>query len=142
MHRQDETGRCLCGAVKYQGLGERGRVHLCHCPDCVRWVGGPFMGLRFEDGVAVTDPAAVDWYQSSAWGERGFCKTCGAALFWRLRDDHRITIVTAGSLDRNDALEPIAEHIFVDRKPSWYDFADDAPCLTAEEFMARMQEQA
>lgn len=42
-------------------------------------------------------------------------------------------------MDRNDALEPIEEHIFIDRKPPWYDFADDAPRLTAAEFMEHMQ---
>ncbi len=141
MSKLDKTGQCLCGAVKYEGLGERGRVHLCHCPDCVRWIGGPFMGLLFADGVTVADPAAVNWYQSSDWGERGSCRTCGTALFWRLRGNHQTTIVTAGSLDRNDALEPIEEHIFIDKKPPWYEFADDAPRLTAAEFMARMQGQ-
>ena len=139
MSQQDKTGQCLCGAVKYEGLGERGRVHICHCPDCVGWTGGPLMGLQFANGVAVSDPAAVNWYKSSAWAERGSCKTCGSALFWRLRSDHNIVVVSAGSLDGKDALEPLEEHIFIDKKPPWYEFADDAPRLTGAEFMARLQ---
>lgn len=134
------SGQCLCGAVKYEGQGERGRVHLCHCRDCVRWTGGPFMGLQFSEGIQIADPEAVNWYQSSEWGERGSCKTCGTTMFWRLQEDHTITIVTAGSLDEKDTMEPIEEHIFVDHQPAYYEFAGDAPRVTAAEVFARLQE--
>ena len=99
------------------------------------------MALHFSDGVRITDPAAVNWYQSSEWAERGSCKNCGTTLFWRLQSDHGMTVVTAGSLDRNEELEPIEEHIYIDKKPPWYDFADDAPRLTSQEFLARLQGQ-
>ncbi len=141
MNQQDKTGQCLCGAVKYEGLGKRGRVHVCHCGDCIGWTGGPLMAVQFAQGVAVSDPAAVNWYKSSARAERGSCKICGSALFWRLRSDHNMVAVTAGSLDRIDALGAIEEHIYIDKKPPWYEFSDDAPRLTGAEFFARLQEQ-
>ncbi len=134
------TGHCLCGAVTYEGQGERGRVHLCHCSDCVRWTGGPFMGLQFSDGLTIKT-GDVNWYDSSDWGERGSCSKCGSTLFWRLKQDHKITIVTAGSLDDTSDLEPIEEHIFIDHKPDYYDFAGDVPRLTGAEVFARLQEQ-
>ena len=141
MNNSKWSGQCHCGAVKYEGMGKRPSVHSCHCPDCVRWVGGPFMALHFTEGVEIIDPASVNWYQSSDWAERGSCMNCGTALFWRLRSDHGLTVVAAGSLDRNEKLKPIEEHIYIDKKPPWYDFADDAPRLTGAEFFARMQEQ-
>ena len=114
-------------------------MHSCHCADCLRWVGGPFMALHFPAGVKIVEPSTVNWYQSSDWAERGSCGHCGTALFWRLRSDHGMTVVSAGSLDQNEELDPIEEHIYIDKKPPWYDFADDAPRLTAAQFMARIQ---
>jgi len=39
------------------------------------------------------------------------------------------------------ALGAIEEHIYIDKKPPWYEFSDDAPRLTGAEFFARLQEQ-
>lgn len=97
------------------------------------------MALHFPAGVKIVEPSTVNWYQSSDWAERGSCGHCGTALFWRLRSDHGMTVVSAGSLDQNEELDPIEEHIYIDKKPPWYDFADDAPRLTAAQFMARIQ---
>lgn len=131
------TGRCLCGAVAYTGRGERGRIHVCHCTDCRRWTGGPFLGVQFAEGVAIDDPGAVSWYGSSEWAERGSCRTCGTTLFYRLRAAPDDLSVTAGSLDDASGIGGIEEHIFIDSKPSYYDFADGAPRITGAEVFAR-----
>ena len=131
-----KSGKCLCGAVTYQGIGEHKGVQVCHCTDCVRWTGGPFMALQFSGGADIEGP--VNWFKSSEWGERGSCATCGTAMFWRLQDGRMLTI-TAGSLDDKESLAPIAEHIFIEQKNDYYEFADDAPRLTGAELMARAQ---
>jgi hypothetical protein len=132
------TGHCLCGAVAYAGKGERGAIHVCHCAACVRWTGSPFMGLKFSDGIGIANPGAVNWYKSSDWAERGSCRACGTTLFWRSRGNPADIIVTAGSLDDRD-LGAIEEHIFIDSKPHYYDFRDDAPPVTGAEVFARFQ---
>lgn len=124
------AGRCLCGAVAFTGIGEPGPVSCCHCRDCARWNGGPLMAVSFAGGFHIEGP--VRWYQSSEWGERGSCATCGSALFWRMRDGSA-TNVSVGALDDPSAFGPIDSHIFIDSKPATYDFADDAPRLTAQE---------
>jgi hypothetical protein len=133
----EKTGRCLCGKTSYAGKGERGEIHACHCADCRRWTGGPFLGLQFSEGVAIDDPDQVNWFESSAWAARGSCRTCGTTLFYRLAAAPENLIVTAGSLDDASDLGAIGEHIFIDSKPPYYDFAGDAPRITGAELFAR-----
>ncbi len=129
------TGHCLCGAVAYTGKGEQ-HMHVCHCTNCTRWSGGPFIGLRFADGIEITTPDAVNWFASSEWAERGGCKTCGGAIFYKLKAEAAPQVVSAGSLDVTPAIA-IGEHIFIEEKPAYYDFADDAPRVTGAEVFER-----
>jgi hypothetical protein len=133
-----KTGHCLCGAVLYRASGEA-HLHVCHCSNCTRWSGGPYIGARFDGGIEIANPDAVTWYASSQWAERGSCKACGGAMFYRFRQDPLQVIVSAGSLDAADPGVGISEHIFIDEKPSYYDFAGDAPRLTGAEVLARFQ---
>jgi hypothetical protein len=133
------TGRCLCGAVTYEGKGERGEIHVCHCESCRRWSGGPAICVSFSGGFDIADPEAVLWFQSSEWAERGSCRSCGSTLFYRLTGDTPYMNVSAGSLDQQDGLGTIHEHIYADAKPSYYEFADGAPRTTGAEFVARFQ---
>jgi hypothetical protein len=127
------TGRCLCGAVTYEGSGAIHGPHVCHCRQCARWGGGPAIGLEFSEGIQFQGP--VKWYRSSEWAERGFCSECGSTIFYRLVDGS-VFSVGAGSVDDQSALHAIGQHIFVDSKPGYYDFADNSPRLTSDEFLA------
>ncbi|MEM6913729.1 MAG: GFA family protein [Pseudomonadota bacterium] len=126
------TGRCLCGAVSYEAYGNLNSVQPCHCTDCQRWSGGPFMGVEPE---TITINGDVTWYKSSEWAERGFCPQCGSTLFWRLQNGGHLTFA-AGTLDDSSALAGIREHIFVDHQPRYYDFKDEAPRKTGTEVIA------
>lgn len=129
------NGRCLCGAIEMQGLGEAS-VASCHCEMCQRWHGGPSLSANFVDGIQITKGEDnVGWYKSSDWAERGFCKTCGSTLFYRLLDGGMI-MGESGSFDMPKGLK-ITEHYFIDEKPDYYDIADDAPQLTGAEVFAK-----
>ncbi|MBU6371876.1 MAG: GFA family protein [Alphaproteobacteria bacterium] len=133
---QRHAGRCLCGAVTFAGLGPVKAVHCCHCRDCARWNGGPLITADFAEGIEVEGP--VRWFASSEWAERGSCERCGSALLWRLRDGSMIN-VSAGALDDQTIIRGVDEHIYVDSKPAYYDFADDAPRLTAAQHLERLK---
>lgn len=122
------TGRCLCGAVTFEARGALKGVHCCHCRDCARWNGGPLMAAEFSDGIETNGP--VRWFRSSDWAERGSCERCGSALFWRMQDRSMMN-AAAGSFDDQSIFKKIESHIFIDGKPAYYEFADDAPRLTA-----------
>jgi hypothetical protein len=135
------TGHCLCGAVAYTGKGQRGHIHVCHCDSCRRWTGGPYLGVQFSEGVSIGTPDAVNWYESSDWAMRGSCRTCGTAMFYRLKSAPDDLAVTAGSLDDTTGIGQIEEHIFIDSKPDYYDFVGDAPRVTGAEVFARFQDE-
>ncbi len=80
----------------------------------------------------------MTWFASSDWAERGFCGVCGSTMFYRLKEGGYIN-VAAGFLDERSVLAPIDRHIFIDRKPPFYDFADTAPRLTGDEFLEQVQ---
>ena len=127
---------CLSGDVSYRGRGGPKGLHVCHCRQCARWGGGPALGFEFAEGVDFSGP--VKWFSSSDWAERGFCTNCGSTIFYRLKDGSWFN-VAAGTLDDQSVLSDIESHIFVDCKPSYYDFADQAPRLTEEQFLATLQ---
>ncbi|MEO0973544.1 MAG: GFA family protein [Pseudomonadota bacterium] len=126
-------GQCLCGAVTFVAKGQSKGVHCCHCRDCARWNGGPLMAVEFTEGYDIDGP--VRWYVSSEWAERGSCERCGSALFWRMRTGDNLN-ASVGAFDDTTRFGAIHSHLFIDRKPAFYEFADDAPRLTAEEVIA------
>ncbi|HUS53469.1 MAG TPA: GFA family protein [Thermohalobaculum sp.] len=127
----NRTGQCLCGAVQFSGTPVgRGQVSVCHCGQCRRWNSGPLMSLDMDGVVTLTKSDALVWYKSSDHGERGFCRHCGSGLFWREPGATLGWGVSVGALDDVTGVQ-IAQHIWIDDKPDFYDFADDAPRKTA-----------
>jgi hypothetical protein len=127
------SGRCLCGAVTFTAVPEHG-MHACHCESCRRWSGGVYLSVDCGDTVEVADPAAVATYDSSDWAERRFCKTCGSTLFWAMKAGG-VTAVSIQAFDDPSAFA-FKDEIFIDSKPSNYDFAGERPRLTGEEVFA------
>jgi hypothetical protein len=96
------TGRCLCGAVRYEVHGPLRDVTLCHCGECRRWHGhvcamtaARSEHLRFEADGGLR---WIDSPNSAAHARRGFCGECGSSLFWDAPDRETISIA-AGTLD-------------------------------------------
>jgi len=128
-------GQCLCGAVRFAGLGETRGITPCHCGQCRRWAGGgPFMAVHFSEGVALEAGDRLRWFASSDHGQRGFCGACGTSLFWRRPGEPRIWAVNASALPEDHGLG-IAAHVWVEDAAPWYAFADDAPRLTAADVL-------
>jgi hypothetical protein len=117
------SGSCLCGAVKFTASDPR-QVVACHCSQC-RKQSGHFWAASNAAQVDITGADNLTWYAASTTAKRGFCKTCGAALFWQAHDDDN-TAFSAGSLDAPHDLSLI-KHIFVDDKGSYYELDPVAP---------------
>ena len=102
------TGRCLCGAVRFEVDGPLREVILCHCVECRRWHGhvSAFTAARREHLRYVSDAGLrwIDSPDSDAHARRGFCGECGSSLFWDVPDRDTISIA-AGTLDRPTGLK-------------------------------------
>lgn len=125
------TGKCVCGEVAFEFYADELDAHACHCGQCRAWSGhywasvnAPFDSLRIRKGEE-----ALAWYKSSDYARRGFCRSCGSALFWHAEklDDHKHRIaIAAGAVEPGAGLK-LAEHIFVADKGDYYEIADGLP---------------
>ena len=129
----EKSGQCLCGAVKFSATPKSGDVGVCHCSMCRRIAAGPFFAIDCGPNLKFEDDAKVGVYGSSDWAERGFCKSCGSVLFWRLKDKS-INIVSIDALDEPGDLK-LDHEVFIDEKPSYYSFAEKTQQLTGQQVM-------
>ena len=77
----------------------------------------------------------ITLYESSEWARRGFCSRCGSHLFYLLKEDGRY-FVPVGLFDSEEQFR-FAHQIFIDKKPSFYSFANVTDNSTEEEVFAK-----
>ena len=113
------TGRCQCGAVRYEHSGEPGAVFICHCRECQKQSSSAF-GISVEmpkPGFRVTQGAARFWTRDTDSGKQlrcAFCPDCGARLWHESLGGDWMTL-KGGSLDTPPDLSR-AIHIWTSRK--------------------------
>jgi hypothetical protein len=133
------TASCICGAVTLSAdVGKS--VGACHCDLCRRWGGGPLLALDGGNDVVIDGGACVATYPTTDWAERGFCSRCGTHLYIRVNQSGRY-IVPAGLFDLDAGLE-FDHQIFVDRRPSYYCFANETRQQTGAEVFAEFSSQS
>jgi hypothetical protein len=129
------NGKCLCGEIGIQ-TPDKKTVDACHCGMCRRWGGGPALGLACGADVQIDGIEKLKVYKSSAWAERAFCGECGTHVFYRLLPSNEY-FVPAGLFQDEGEFE-FKEQIFIDRKPSYYEFANQTVNLTESEVFAKL----
>lgn len=123
------SGGCLCGAVRYELVGQLRPVVACHCGQCRR-TSGHFVAATAvsHDRLRLAEQRGLRWYRSSPTARRGFCGECGSPLFWAPDDGSRFAVM-AGSLDEPTGLA-LVMHIFVDDAGDYYRIDDGLPQRT------------
>jgi hypothetical protein len=123
---QEQSGGCLCGQVKFQVTGLLREVVFCHCAQCRRQSGLYFAATSVgAEALDLQGAAHLTWYAASDFAKRGFCATCGSALFWKPNGEARYAIL-AGAFDDPSCLVP-GYHICTEGKPAFYAIADGLP---------------
>ena len=122
-------GRCECAAIQYEAGGEPSDFSHCHCSQCRRLQGAPFVSF-----VGV-DEAQIDWkrgrdelkvYASSSRNDRYFCPHCGAHIMVISHEEPGVAYLTLGCVEGHPDLPP-AYHQFVASKAPWLDICDGLP---------------
>mgnify|MGYP001812353997 FL=1 len=129
------SGNCLCGAITFTVDADGGTVGACHCKMCRRWSGGVLLALDSSNALQIDGEENLAIYKSSEWGERCFCKICGSNLFWRMQSSEHVSVM-AGAINEEDQLT-LGSQIFVDRKPGYFEFANETTNLTEADIYAK-----
>lgn len=122
-----QTGRCLCGAVRYRFSGGMLRAGHCHCESCRRNTSSPVTtffvtpkdGFSFEGdepGVYASSPGII----------RRFCRRCGTPMSYETAGLPGEIHLYAASLD-NDSGFAADRHDFWSERVAWLHIADDLP---------------
>jgi hypothetical protein len=124
---QTLEGGCLCGAVRYRVEGAPNWSAHCHCRDCRRASGAPFVAY------AGFPPARHRWikgqpvrFSSSPGVFRSFCGRCGSPLAYEGERWPGEIHIHLGTLDRPEAIQPQA-HVYTAHKLPWLKLADGLP---------------
>jgi hypothetical protein len=117
------TGSCLCGAVTVEVEGELPGPDACHCSQCRKTSGHVWASTDVPRArVTIRGGEAVTWYRSSEKVRRGFCATCGSALFWDPLG-HDYIGIAMGAFDPPTGTH-LAIHVHVADKSDYYEIAD------------------
>ncbi|RLQ89247.1 GFA family protein [Notoacmeibacter ruber] len=121
-----ETGRCRCGAVRFELTAEPHFASYCHCTDCRQATGAPvasFIGVHDADVVWQGKP-------EGEYGEppvkRFFCSLCGSPIGYRDEGLAGRLYLYHGALDDPERYAP-THHAFTSERLDWFATADDLP---------------
>lgn len=129
-------GQCVCGETTFEVELRNHNVHACHCSICRRQTSGVIMTIDVEQGsLNFIKQNRLAIYESSEWGERGFCNACGTNLFWRTKDQSYCNVNVFALNDTPEDLNLDME-IYIDCKPEFYAFENSTKKLTESDVVA------
>jgi hypothetical protein len=119
-------GGCFCGAIRYRGTLNPKAVCHCHCEDCRRSSGAPFVTWACFDRREFQITAGVPKHLLKNERVRHFCPDCGTQLLWLKAEDSPIICATVGSFDDPRQIAP-SIHIWTEDKLPWIPISDNLP---------------
>lgn len=94
-----------------------------------------FVNVYCGDTIVFDAGAPIGSYKGSNWGERIFCRECGASLVWQMQDG---THQSASIHVFDDPSQfTLSSQIFIDRKPHCYALVNKTEDLTEAEVLAK-----
>lgn len=122
------TGRCACGAVRFQITEPFQSAGYCHCHRCQRRSGVPwtFNGLVEASGFELIAGAeAVSHWQPKGGGRRkSFCRHCGGHVFGGDPGAAELIAVRLGAVEGDPMVAP-SWRAWVSSAPEWCPIPDD-----------------
>ena len=102
------TGSCACGMIRFRITGELRNVLNCHCDPCRHWTGHFMAGTstKIENFFFESD-STLTWWNRTEEVKYGFCSNCGSSLFWEDKGRTESRAITAGVLDPPTGLKTV-----------------------------------
>ena len=124
------NGRCYCGQIKFEFVGEPLKALQCHCRECQYISGGfpnaamvlPNDGLRFVQG----EPSTFTRTDIEAARTRLFCSNCGTSLGTRSPRFPTGIVMKVGTFDDPSVFKPDLAQYLKDA-PAFHHVPDDLP---------------
>ena len=123
-----QTGRCLCGGVRFE-LSEPARAAgYCHCTRCQRRTGSGSSAQARIDGATFRltqgEELVKAWQPPAGGFEKCVCRECGAHLFSRNPDDHPQMAIRMSAFEGDPGVRP-SRRAFVANAAAWEPIPDD-----------------
>ena len=129
---EKHSGGCHCGEVRYSFSAAPKLTFFCHCTDCQKSSGGPFL---VEMMISAEDLACEGKLASySVTGDSGqsvhrcFCPKCGSGLFLEGDADRGQVFLRVGTLDDASWVKPQC-HIYTASRQPWVELNDSLPAF-------------
>lgn len=119
-------GGCLCGRVRYELLGEPRELGDCHCIDCQRASGAPYVTWGTVAREERRIVAGVVKRVAHAGRLRTFAACCGTPLFFEEDAEAAMVDVTIATLDEPGGFAPRHAIWTEDRLP-WVQLNEERP---------------
>jgi hypothetical protein len=84
MNEENYAGRCFCGEVEFEAVGQPAAMGYCHCESCRSWSAAPVNAFTLwkPEAVRVTrGEASIDVHSKTPNSYRKWCTKCGGHLF-------------------------------------------------------------
>ncbi len=116
------TGRCACGAVRYEAAAQPGMGLHCHCRDCQRATGSGHSSMALFPRAAFTLHGELEYHtvktDSGHSARRGWCRACGSPMVAEPGAVPHLIGVFAASLDDLSVFAPRAV-LYRKRAAAW-----------------------
>ncbi|MGJ8677995.1 MAG: GFA family protein [Akkermansiaceae bacterium] len=119
-------GGCLCGATRYETIGEPLQTTACHCEDCRRASGAPFVVWSFFKTGHITWTKAAPKIITFADRDRAFCGNCGTPLTFFDPAYPEIFEINTSTFDDPSPYPPL-DQCWMDDKIDWSHSIPDLP---------------
>jgi hypothetical protein len=126
MRQRTYKGGCLCGAIRYRAEGKAKDETNCHCTQCRRASGAPFVAWATFPMEKVHFEKEPRYFTSSQRAKRGFCPDCGTPLTFLLNNVPEEIDLTIASLDDPEDIVP-KDHLWTQTQLSWIKLNDGLP---------------
>lgn len=128
-------GKCLCGAVEIEVIGEIDSIIHCHCSLCRKNSGTAYATNGFVNAAEFAVIKGADnlsHYSFKPGKTRHFCTSCGSPVYSSNDQDPSRYRLRLGILDSDINERPIS-HNFVSSKANWEDLDATLPRYDAFE---------